>query len=95
MIAVDLRVYDQGKSTLANKVLLWGKYVAGLVGAKLDVIHIWNLFGEMTLSGRSVSTYTVDKLVQKEEQKHRLWLNESLSKKRNKTKIDTGTPLQR
>ncbi|MDP2762837.1 MAG: universal stress protein [Sideroxyarcus sp.] len=80
MIAVDLLVYDQEKSTLADKVLQWGKYVADLVEAELHVVHIWDLYGEMTLRGGSVSTYTVDKLVQDEEQKHRQWLNDALAR---------------
>jgi len=80
MIAVDLLPEDQEKTALADRVLQWGKHVASLVGAKLDVVHIWNLYGETTLRGRSVSAYTVDKLVQEEEQKHRQWLDDALAK---------------
>lgn len=80
MVAVDLLPDDQEKSDLADRVLQWGKHVAGLVGAKLDVVHIWDLYGETTLRGKSVSAYTVDKLVSQEKQKHQQWLNEALAK---------------
>jgi len=80
MIAVDLLADDQEKSALADKVLQWGKYVADLVEAELHVVHIWDLYGEMTLRGRSVLTDTVDKLVQDEEQKHRQWLIDALTR---------------
>lgn len=80
MIAVDLLAGDQEKSALADKVLQWGKHVADLVNAELHVIHVWALYGEMTLRGRSILAYSVDKLVQAEEKKRRLWLNEALAK---------------
>lgn len=80
MIAVDLLAYDREKSALADKVLQWGKYVARMVNAELQVIHIWDLYGETTLRGRSVLANEVDKLVKNEEQKHRQWLNEALAK---------------
>lgn len=80
MVAVDLLPDAPEKTALADRVLRWGKHVASLVDAKLDVVHIWNLYGEMTLRGRSVSAYTVDKLVQLEEQKHRQWLDDALAK---------------
>jgi nucleotide-binding universal stress UspA family protein len=80
MIAVDLLAYDQEKSALADKVLQWGKHVAHLVDAELHVIHIWDLYREATLRGRSILASKVDKLVQDEEHKHRQWLNETLAK---------------
>lgn len=80
MIAVDLLPDDPEKTNLADRVLQWGKHVAGLVGAELHVIHVWELFGEATIRGRSVTSYTVDKLVQAEQQKHQQWLNEALAK---------------
>ena len=80
MIAVDLLAYDQEKSALADKVLQWGKHVTHLVDAELHVIHIWDLYMETTLRGRSILANTVDKLVQDEEHKHRQWLNEALAK---------------
>lgn len=80
MVAVDLLPDDPEKTALADRVLQWGKHVSGLVGAPLDVVHIWDLYGETTLRGRSVSAYTVDRLAQKEEQKHRQWLDDALAK---------------
>lgn len=80
MIAVDLLAYDPEKSALADRVLEWGKYVADLVGAELHVIHIWDLYGEATLRGRSILANRIDKLVQDEEHKHRQWLSEALAK---------------
>ncbi len=80
MIAVDLLPGDQEKSGLADMVLQWGKHVADLVNAELHVIHVWNLYGEATLRGRSGLAYSVDKMVQDEEKNHRLWLNEALAK---------------
>ncbi len=90
MIAVDLLPTDQEKSTLADLITQWGKYIARLVDAKLHVIHTWELFGELTLRGRSVSAATVDKLVLKEEKTHRQWLNEALARnglEQNKVQI--------
>ena len=80
MVAVDLLPNDPEKTALADRVLQWGKHVAGLVGAELDVVHIWDLYGETTLRGRSISAYTVDKLVHKEQQKHHQWLTDALAK---------------
>lgn len=80
MIAVDLLAYDQEKSALADKVMQWGKHVAGLVDAELHVVHIWNLYGEAKLRGRTVLADMVDGLVQAEEQNRRQWLNEALAK---------------
>ena len=80
MVAVDLLAYDREKSALADKVLQWGKHVAGLAGSELHVVHIWDLYGEITLRGRSVSANTVDKLVENEERKYRQWLNEALAR---------------
>ncbi|HUW26569.1 MAG TPA: universal stress protein [Gallionella sp.] len=80
MVAVDLLAYDQEKNALADKVLQWGKHVASLVGSELHVVHIWDLYGEATLRGRSVLVNTVDRLVQDEERIHRQWLNEALAK---------------
>ena len=45
------------------------------------MIHAWELFGELTLRGRSVLANKVDRLVLKEEQAHRHWLNEALERK--------------
>ena len=80
MIAVDLLPSDPEKSALADTVLQWGKFVSRLVDARLHVIHAWELFGELTLRGRSISANTVDRLVLKEEQAHRQWLNEALER---------------
>ncbi|MCW9014555.1 MAG: universal stress protein, partial [Gammaproteobacteria bacterium] len=80
MIAVDLLADDQEKSALADKVLQWGKHTADLVEAELHVVHVWDLYGETTLRGRSVSAYTVDKLVDMEQRKHRQWLHEALAR---------------
>jgi nucleotide-binding universal stress UspA family protein len=78
LIAVDLLAYDREKSALADNVLQWGKHVADLVDAELHVVHVWDLYGEATIRGRSILADTADKLVQEEEQKHRQWLNEAL-----------------
>jgi nucleotide-binding universal stress UspA family protein len=80
LIAVDLLAYDREKSALADNVLQWGKHVADLVDAELHVVHVWDLYGEATIRGRSILADTADKLVQEEEQKHRQWLNEALEK---------------
>lgn len=80
MVAVDLLADDQEKSALADKVLQWGKYVSGLAGSELHVVHTWSLYGEARMRGRSVLADTVDKLVQAEERRHRQWLNKALAK---------------
>lgn len=80
MVAVDLLAYDEEKSALADKVLQWGKQAASLAGSELHVVHIWDLYGETTLRGRSILANAVDKLVQDEERKHRQWMNEALAK---------------
>lgn len=80
MIAVDLLADDEEKSALSDTVLQWGKYVAELVDAELHVVHIWDLYGELTLRGKSISAYTIDKLVKNEEEKHYQWLNEALAR---------------
>ena len=80
IIAVDLLADDQEKSALADQVLQWGKHVADLVNAELHVVHIWELYGEMTLRGRSVLANQVDQLVQDEKQKHHQWLNDALAR---------------
>lgn len=90
MVAVDLLAHEREQSALADKVLQWGKHVAGLAGSELHVVHIWNLYGETTLRGRTFLADIVDRLVQDEERKHRQWLNESLEKnglKRNEVQI--------
>lgn len=99
MVAVDLLASDPEKSALADSVLQWGKYVASLHGAELHVAHVWSLYGEATLRGRSVSSATVDKLVQDEEQKHCQWLDAALEKNglaQDQTKIHfhKGEPKQ-
>lgn len=81
MIAVDLLPSDPEKTALADAVLQWGKFISRLVNARLHVIHAWELFGELTLRGRSVLANKVDRLVLKEEQAHRHWLNEALERK--------------
>lgn len=80
MAAVDLLVDDKERNALADKVLQWAKQVAGLVGAELHVTHIWDLYGERTLRGRSVLSNTVDKLVEGEKQKHQKLLDEALAR---------------
>lgn len=80
MVAVDLFPFDEEKSELADKLIKWGHYFASLVKAELYIFHGWELYGEATLRGRTVSAYTIDKLVQDEEQRHRRWLDESLAK---------------
>lgn len=80
MVAVDLLSGDQEKNALADKVLQWGKHIAGLVGSELHVVHIWNLYGEARLRSRSVVANTVDKLVKEEEQSQLKLLNEALAK---------------
>lgn len=80
MLAVDLLPADQEKSALADKVLEWGKVIAHLAGAELHVLHIWDLYGEATLRGRAVLADTVDNLVRDEEQRHRQWLEDALSR---------------
>jgi len=81
MVAVDLLADDEEKSALADRVLQWGKHVSSMVGSELHVVHIWHLFGEAKLRGRSLNAKTVDKLVQDVERKQRQWLNEALAKK--------------
>ncbi|ADJ28111.1 universal stress protein [Nitrosococcus watsonii] len=80
MIAVDLLPLDEEKTALADTVMQWGKIIARLAGVQLDVLHIWDLYGETTLRGRTVLADTIDNLVRNEEQRHRQWLDESLSK---------------
>lgn len=80
MIAVDLLAGDEEKSALADKVLQWGKHIANLVGSELHIVHIWDLYGEAKLRGRTILANTIDKLVQDEEHKHRQWLNDALVK---------------
>jgi len=80
MIAVDLLPSDPEKSALADTVLQWGKYISQLFDARLHVIHAWELYGELTLRGRSILANTVDRLVLKEEQAHRQWLKEALER---------------
>jgi nucleotide-binding universal stress UspA family protein len=80
MVAVDLLAHDEEKSALADKVLQWGKQVADLLESELHVVHVWDLYGETTLRGRSVSAYTVDKLLQDTEKRHRQWLDEALAR---------------
>lgn len=80
MVAVDLLAFDPEKSALADKVLQWGRHVADLTGAELHVIHVWDLYGEATLRGRSLLSSAVDNMVQGEEQKHRQWLNDALAR---------------
>lgn len=80
MIAVDLLPSDQEKSILADKVIQWGKYIARLVNAELHVLHLWDLYGEMDLRGRTILANTVDNLVRSEKQRHHQWLNEALSR---------------
>lgn len=90
MVAVDLLAYDKEKSALADKVLQWGKQAASLAGSELHVIHIWELYGESILRGRSILANAVDKLVEDEEDKQRRWLNEALAKneiEKNKIQI--------
>jgi nucleotide-binding universal stress UspA family protein len=69
LIAVDLLAYDREKSALADNVLQWGKHVADLVDAELHVVHVWDLYGEATIRGRSILADTADKLVQGEAKK--------------------------
>jgi len=80
MIAVDLLPSDKEKSALADKVLQWGNYIAGLANAELHVIHTWEMFGEGTLRSRSVLANTVDKLVEDEKQRHKKWLEDAFTR---------------
>ncbi len=89
MIAVDLLGFDEEKSALADKVLQWGKHISGLAGAKLHVVHIWELLWEQTLRGKAVSSSTVDSLVLVLQERHRRWLDEALE--RNDLKPDEIT----
>ena len=63
MVAVDLLKHDQEKNALADKVLQWGKDVTDSVGAELHVVHIWSLYQENTLRGRSMLLLSVDQMV--------------------------------
>lgn len=80
MIAVDLLGFDKEKSALADKVLQWGKRVSDLVGARLHVVHIWELKWEQRLRSRAASTKTIDSLVFNTQRRHRGWLSEALEK---------------
>ncbi|QBQ55240.1 universal stress protein [Nitrosococcus wardiae] len=80
MIAVDLLPFEEEKSALADKVIQWGKVIAHLASAELHVFHVWELYGETTLRGRTVLADTVDNLVREEERRHRQWLDEALAK---------------
>ncbi|HNP64135.1 MAG TPA: universal stress protein [Woeseiaceae bacterium] len=79
MIAVDLLAFDEEKSALAEKILRWGKSVADVVGAKLHVLHIWDLHREFTLRSK-VGPSSVDSLLQALEQRHREWLDQAIAK---------------
>ena len=78
MIAVDLLASDEEKSALADKVLRWGKSVADTVGAKLHVLHLWDLHREFTLRSQ-IGPRPVDGLLQALEQKHRQWLEHAIA----------------
>lgn len=82
LVAVDLLAGDEEKQALADKVLQWGRDVAELVGTELHIVHVWSLYGERTLRGRSISvgTVTVDNLVQQEKQRHLRLLDEALAR---------------
>lgn len=77
MVAVDLLAFDEEKSALAEKVLGWGKYVADMVGAKLHVVHVWDLQGEFRLRGR-LGPQSVDSLLHALYQRHQRWLDEAI-----------------
>lgn len=79
MIAVDLLAFDDEKSALADKVLRWGKRVADMVGAKLHVLHIWDLHREFSLRSQ-IGPRSVDSLLRALEQRHREWLDSAIAK---------------
>ena len=78
MVAVDLLAFDEEKSALADKVLRWGKSVADAVGAKLHVLHIWDLHREFSLRSQ-VGPRSVDSLLLALEQRHRQWLDQAIA----------------
>ena len=80
MVAVDLLKNDQEKNALADKVLQWGKDVTDSVGAELHVIHIWSLYGEHTLRGRSILSHKVEQMVEDEKQTQLQLLNQALAR---------------
>lgn len=86
MVAVDLLAFDEEKSALADKVLQWGKRVSDLAGAKLHVVHTWELPRETSLRGRGILTRTIDDLILSLQQRHRAWLDEALEKNSLKPK---------
>lgn len=80
MVAVDLQADDEEKRALADSVLQWGRNVAELVGAELHVVHVWFLYGELTLRGSTISAVTVDKRVREEKEKQQRLLDEALAR---------------
>lgn len=78
MVAVDLLAFDEEKSALAEKLLRWGKSVADGVGAKLHVLHIWDLHREFSLRSK-VGPGAVDSLLQALKQRHRQWLDQAIA----------------
>ncbi len=78
MIAVDPLAFDEEKSALAEKVLRWGKNVAELLGAKLHVLHLWDLQQEFTLRSQA-GPRSVESLLQALEQRHRQWLDQAIA----------------
>ncbi|ANO52737.1 universal stress protein [Woeseia oceani] len=90
MVAVDLVPSDTQKSALADTVLQWGKYVAGLTNAELHISHVWDLQWENIVRGQSVSQQTIDSLLTALEQRHRKWFDDVLAENNldvNKAKV--------
>lgn len=80
MTAVDLVPHDEEKNRLATKILRWGGRLAALTGAKLHVLHAWQIYGEATMRRRMAPVAVLDKLAQDEQRRHRQLLEEALAK---------------
>ena len=76
LIPVDADPLEHGRRLLAHHVLSVGLMVAETLGAEVDILHAWSVYGEVELRGGFARTSKdkVDEYVRQHREQHERWL---------------------
>lgn len=78
LIPVDADPLEHGRRLLAHHVLSIGLTLAEILGAEVDILHAWSVYGEVELRGGFARTSKdkVDEYVRQYREQHERWLND-------------------
>jgi nucleotide-binding universal stress UspA family protein len=95
LIAVDPDPTEQDRFNLHVDLLKLGTSLAEIEQGKVEVVHIWNVYGESLMAGPfiNMSEDEIDAIVKEEKKTHKAWLEDLLkpySEKKLKVTMKKG-----